>query len=308
VTPISGATWDDFIVVEGPRAPMGDDRDVDLNYVTPGYFATLRTRMVEGRDFGEQDDASAPQVAIVNQALARKFFPGMDPVGKTFRRYQTATTLGKPFLIVGVAGNAKYDTLKEDAPATAYFPLAQVEGSLELCNIEIRTAARPLQLTKAVEQTILGVNQSAAIQFATLAQQVDDSITQERLLATLSGFFGALALLLAMIGFYGVLAYLLLQRRKEIGIRLAMGAQRSAILRLVMRDVAMLLLVGTGAGVAIAWATTRFVQSLLFGLDARDLVTIASSVALLAAVALVASYMPARRAMRVDPMVALRYE
>ncbi len=308
VTPISGGTWDDFIVVDGPNAPAGDDRDVYLNYVTPGYFATLRTRMIEGRDFGEQDNATAPQVAIVNQALARKFYHGMDPVGKTFRRYETATTLGKPFLIVGVTGDAKYDTLREDAPPTAYFTLAQIEGPLELASIEIRTSAQPLRLTKPVEETILGVNKSAAIQFTTLAQQVDDSLTQERLLATLSGFFGGLALLLAMIGFYGVLAYVLLQRRKEIGIRMALGAQRGAILRLVMREAAMLLLAGVAAGLAMTWATTRFVQSLLFDLHARDAGTLALSVALLALVALAATYIPARRAMRVDPMVALRYE
>jgi putative ABC transport system permease protein len=308
VTPLSGGSWDDFIVVDGPHAPTGDDRDVYLNYVTPDYFATLRSRMIEGRDFGEEDNASAPQVAIVNQALARKFYPDADPVGKTFRQYETATVLGKPSMIIGLTDDAKYDTLREDASPTAYFPLAQIKGSLELATMEIRTASRPSQLAKTAAETILAVNKSAAIQFTTLAQQVDDSLTQERLLATLSGFFGALALLLATIGFYGVLAYLLLQRRKEIGIRMAMGAQRGAILWLVMRDVAMLLLAGTAAGVGITWAATRFVQSLLFGLEARDPATIAGSAALLAAVALVACYIPARRAMRVDPMVALRYE
>jgi predicted permease len=308
MTPISGGVRDDFIVVEGPNAPKGDDRDVYMNYVTPDYFATLRSRLIEGRDFNAQDKAGAPQVAIVNQALVRKFYPGMDPVGKTFRQYATATVLGPPFLIVGVTGDAKYDTLREDAPPTAYFPLAQIEGTLERANFEIRTTTRASQLAKPVEATILDVNKSAAIQFTTLAQQVDDSLTQERLLATLSGFFGALALLLAMIGFYGVLAYVFLQRRKEIGIRMALGAQRGAILRLVMRDVAMLLLVGVAAGLAITWATTRFVQSLLFDLPARDVATFALSVALLAAVALVACWIPARRAMRVDPMVALRYE
>jgi putative ABC transport system permease protein len=313
VTPISGGTWDDFIVVDGPNAPAGDDRDVYLNYVTPDYFATLRSRMIEGRDFGEQGNASAPQVAIVNQALARKFYPGMDPVGKTFRRYETATTLGKPFLIVGLTGDAKYGTLREDAAPTAFFPLAQLptgpaRAATERAAMEIRTAGRPLQLTKAVAETILGVNKSAAIQFTTLAQQVDDSLTQERLLATLSGFFGALALLLATIGFYGVLAYLLLQRRKEIGIRMALGAQRAEIVRLVMRDVAMLLLAGAAAGLAITWATTRFVQSLLFDIPARDTATFALSVALIAAAALAACWIPARRAMKIEPMEALRYE
>ncbi|HLJ41133.1 MAG TPA: ABC transporter permease, partial [Candidatus Acidoferrales bacterium] len=237
MTPISGGTRDDFIVVDAPNAPKGDDRDVYLNYVTPDYFATLRSRLIEGRDFNAQDKAGAPQIAIVNQALARKFYGGIDPVGRTFRRYETANTLSKPFLIVGVTGDAKYDTLREDAPPTAYFPLAQTEGTVERPSIEIRTETRAAQFAKPVEGIILGVNKSAAIQFTTLAQQVDDSLTQERLLATLSGFFGALALLLAMIGFYGVLAYLLLQRRKEIGIRMALGAQRGAILRLVMRDV-----------------------------------------------------------------------
>lgn len=178
----------------------------------------------------------------------------------------------------------------------------------ERAAIEIRTAARPSQLASAAEQAILGVNKSAAIQFTTLAQQVDDSLTQERLLAVLSGFFGAVALLLAMIGFYGVLAYLLLQRQKEIGIRLAMGAQKSSILRLVLRDAAVLLLSGAGVGLAITWAATRYVQSLLFDVHARDATTLALSLALIAALALLACYIPARRAVRVDPMVALRYE
>jgi putative ABC transport system permease protein len=209
---------------------------------------------------------------------------------------------------VGVTGDAKYDTLREDAPPTVYFPLAQIQSPAQLANIEIRTGTRASQLTKPVEETILSVNKSAAIQFTTLGQQVDDSLTQERLLATLSGFVGALALLLAMIGFYGVLAYLLLQRRKEISIRMALGAQPGAILRLVTCDVAMLLLAGVAAGLVITWATTRFVQSLLFDLHARDAVTLALSVAVLAVVALVASYLPARRAMRVDPIVALKYE
>ncbi len=153
-----------------------------------------------------------------------------------------------------------------------------------------------------------GVNKSISLNVATFEQQLDDSLTQERLLATLSGFFGGLALLLALIGLYGVLAYLVLQRRQEIGIRMALGAQRGAILRLVVRDVAGLVLIGAVAGAAIAWGTTRFVQSLLFGLQADDPRTFAVGIGLLIVVAIVACYLPARRAMRVDPLVALRHE
>ena len=308
VTPISGRVWDDYIVVEGPKAPQGDDRDVYINYITPDYFKTLRSSLQEGRDFNDLDTLTSPQVVIVNQALARKFYSDSDPVGKTFRRYATSTTLGDTFLIVGVTRDARYETLRDDAPPTAFFPLAQLKTMPERSAMEIRTSARPSLLAPLVEQAILSVNKSAAIQFTTLAQQVDDSLTQERLLAALSGFFGALALLLATIGFYGVLAYLLLQRQKEIGIRIALGAQRGEILRMVMRDVGLLLFSGAAAGLAVTWATTRFVQSLLFDLHARDAATFATSVAILGAFALAASYLPTRRAVRTDPMVALRYE
>ncbi|HTS13073.1 MAG TPA: ABC transporter permease [Candidatus Limnocylindrales bacterium] len=307
-TPVSGHSWDDQIVVEGKNAPTGEDSDVDMNYVAPQYFATLHTRLLEGRDFTEHDVADVPRVAVVNQALARKFFPGADALGKTFRRYATTTTLGDPIEIVGVVQDAKYDSLREDFPPIAYFPFAELPMPLERWGLVIRTTTRPSALARSVEETLTDADKSVAIEFHTLAQQVDDSMVQERLLATLSGFFGALALLLAMIGLYGVLAYLVLQRQKEIGIRMALGAQRSSIVRLVLGDVAILLAVGVAAGVAMSWATARFVQGLLFGLQARDAGTIALGIGLLVAVAMVAAYLPARRATRVDPMRALRYE
>ncbi|HKO04632.1 MAG TPA: ABC transporter permease [Candidatus Acidoferrales bacterium] len=308
VTPVSGSTWDDMVVVEGPNAPTGDDSDVYINDIAPGYFATMRTPLLEGRDFNERDTGEIPRVVIVNQALARKFFPGVDPLGKTIRRYATATTLSEPVEIVGVARDAKYESLREDFPPTAYFPLAELPGGTERSHLLIRTQMPPALMTRAVEQSVAGVNKSISLEFRTLAQQVNDSIVQERMLATLSGFFGALALLLAMIGLYGVLACLVLQRQREIGIRMALGAQRAAIWRLVMRDVGLLLAAGVAAGTGIAWISTRFVQSLLFGLQAHDTATIALGIGLLAAVGFLASYLPARRAMRVDPMVALRHE
>jgi putative ABC transport system permease protein len=309
VTPISHRTWDDEIVVDRPNAPKGLDSDVDMNYVTPGYFATLRSNLLEGRDFSEHDAANAPKVAIVNQALTRKFFGNEDPIGKTFRRYASSSTeLGEPFEIVGLVQDAKYDTLREDFPPTAFFPLEQIPAGLDRVYVESRTAVEPQALAAAIVHAIESVDRSASVVTETLGQQVDDSLAQERLLATLSGFFGALALLLALIGLYGVLAYLVLQRRQEIGIRMALGARGGAILRLVMRDVALLLGAGLLVGISVTWAATRYAQSLLYDLRANDPASLALGACALAIVALVAAYLPARRAMRVDPMVALRHE
>ncbi|MGH9736235.1 MAG: ADOP family duplicated permease [Candidatus Acidiferrales bacterium] len=308
VTPMSNSQWDDFIVVEGKNTPTGDDSDVYMNYVTPGYFQTLRTPLLEGRDFNERDADNTFRAVIINQALARRFFPGVDPIGKTIRRYATSTTLSDPIEVVGIVGNSKYDSLREDFPPIAYFPLAEVPFPVERSSVLIRTATRPSVLASSVAPIVVTLNPSVTVEFNTLAQQVNDSIVQERLLASLSGFFGALALLIAMIGLYGVLAYLVLQRQKEIGIRMALGAQRTSVVWLVLRDVALMLAIGIVAGVGIAWGTGRIIQGLLFGLEAHSIGTIAVSIALLAAVAFLASYLPARRATRVDPMTALRYE
>jgi putative ABC transport system permease protein len=279
-----------------------------MNFITPGYFAALRSRLIAGRDFSDGDTPTAMKVAIVNQSLAKKFYGTANPIGQTFRRYATPTTLGDPFLIVGLTQDAKYGTLRDESPPTAYFPLSQSSGSSQRVAIEVRTAAPPGALEASVQKAVLSVNKSAAIQFTTLKQQVDDSVTQERLLATLSGFFGALALLLATIGLYGVLAYVQLRRQKEIGIRLALGASRSTILSMLIGDAAALLVSGCAVGLVIAWMLTRFVQTLLFHLTARDLGTFAMSAGALATAAVIASFVPAWRAMRVDPMVALRHE
>jgi predicted permease len=308
VAPIGSRTEDDQIIVDDSNAPTGEDAEADINYVSPGYFATLRAPLLEGRDFNERDTGPIPRVLIVNQAFAKKFFPGTDALGKTVRRFATQTTLSEPIEVVGVVRDMKYESLREDFPPIAYFSYAEMPSEAVLSYVLVRTGVRPSALAPAVQQAISEVNKSIALQFRTLAEQVNDSIVPERLLATLSGFFGALALLLAMIGLYGVLAYLVLRRQREIGIRLALGAQRSAILRMIMGDVGRLFLVGAAVGVGITWATTRFAQSLLFGLQAHDVKTIALGIGLLAVVACVASYLPARRAMRVDPAVTLRCE
>ena len=204
--------------------------------------------------------------------------------------------------------DAKYETVREDNSPTAFFPVAQIPELADEQSFELRTGARPSALIPSVQEAISGVSKAIPLEFGTLAEQIDDSLIQERLLATLSTFFGGLALLLAMIGLYGALSYLVAQRQREFGIRMALGAPQNSILSLVMRDVVLVLAGGVTAGVCISLATVGILQKMLFGLAARDTLTLLASIGVLSAVAFLAGYLPARRAMRVDPMVALRYE
>jgi ABC-type antimicrobial peptide transport system permease subunit len=210
--------------------------------------------------------------------------------------------------VVGVVRDSKYESVREEPSPIAFLPVTQIPEVSEEENFALRTGVRPSSLISAVQSAVASVNKEIPLEFHTLAEQVDDSLVQERLLALLSGFFGALALLLAMIGLYGTLSYLVTQRQKEFGIRLALGARRGEILRLVMRDVVAVLAGGVIVGAGISLATTRLLQQLLFGLGPRDVVTMSAAIAVLSVVALIAGYLPARRATKVNPMTALRYE
>src|SRR5208282_3960667 len=276
--------------------------------VSPGYFGTLRMQFVAGRDFNGGDTANSPMVAIIDQTAARRFFPGLDPVGRTFWIDGVAGQPGPPIEVVGVVRNAKYVSLREEIHPTVFFPATQAPDLLVADALELRTALRPTALISAVQAAVASVSPAITLEFHTLAQQVSDSMVQERLLAQLSGFFGSLALLLALIGLYGTVSYLVAQRRREFGIRMALGAEPGSILRLIMRDVFSVVAIGLLAGIAMSLAATRLLQQLLFGIGPRDTVTLVVAVAALSIVALVAGYFPGRRAMRVDPMVALRYE
>ncbi len=308
MTPISGFEWNQIVHTDSPNTPKGDDALVYFNFISPGYFETMRTPLLAGRGFNDHDTKSSSKVAIINQSMARKFFPNMDPLGKYFT---TEADPGKPtpqFQVVGLARDSKYESLREETYSTAFFPITQVPEADSAENFILRTATPPMALASAVQEAVAGVSKAIPLEFTTLAQQVDDSLVQERLLATLSTFFGALALLLAMIGLYGALSYLVAQRQREFGIRMALGAPRDSILRLVMRDVVIVLSGGLAAGACISFAAVGILQKMLFGLAARDTMTLLASIVVLSAVAFFAGYLPARRAMRVDPMVALRYE
>lgn len=307
-TPLSYREWNDIIHNDLPHGPTGDAAVVWFNSISPGYFTALRTPLIAGRFFNADDTQASSPVAIVNEALARRFYPHVNPLGHSFRIEQDRGALGAAITIVGVVRSAKYDALDEADSATAYFPFAQKSaGETTGATFEVRTLTPPTGLIRPAEKAIAQVNSGISLRFATLAGQVADSIVQQRLLALLSSFFGALALALAMIGLYGSFSYLVNRRRAEFGVRLALGAAPATLRRMVMWEVARVLAAGLAAGALLAAVAERFIASLLFA-PSRDGLVLVAAAAVLAGVALAAGYWPARRAGRADPMTALRCE
>jgi putative ABC transport system permease protein len=301
--PIGRGSWNEELDVEGYTPKSRGDVSVLYNSVTPGYFDTLRTPLVMGRDFNQYDTPQSPSVAVVNESFARRYYGFANPVGKRFR-WRPGAKLSAPVEIVGVVKDAKYVSLREKPSPTMFIPEAQV-GPRGFANIEIRADT---DVVPPVKAAIEAVNRDISLQFAMFSVQIEESLVRERLLATLSGFFGGLALLLAIIGLYGVMSYNVARRRNEIGIRMALGAEQSRVLRMVLGEVGVLVFIGLAIGIAAALATTRFVQSFLYGLTPNDPWVLSSAAAVLALVAVVAGYLPARRASRLDPMTALREE
>jgi predicted permease len=308
ISPISGQGWNGWIVTDWSKVLTRHNALAWFNCVSPGYVPTLRMQLVAGRNFISGDTKNSPKVAIVNQTLARRFFPNLNPVGRTFRINDIKGNPGPPIEVVGLVNDAKYESVREEIRPTAFFPATQIPAGFQDETLELRTAIRPSALSAEVQAAIESVNNQIPLGFHTLAEQVSDTMVRERSLALLSGFFGALALLMAMVGLYGSVSFMVTRRQAEFGIRMALGAERGAILRLVMRDVAAILTAGIVAGALISLATTRVLAKLLFGLGARDPVTLAGAIGVLSLVAFIATLIPARRATKVDPMVALRHE
>jgi predicted permease len=308
MTPIGRGQWDTDIDPEGYTPKSKDDTDVWFNRVSPGFFETLRTPILIGRDFSPHDDLAAPPVMIVNESLARRFFGRQSPIGKTI-----ATRAGNPdkrtvYQVIGVVKDAKYAWVNEDSSRTAYLAGAQDPNPWPGVNFGIRSSEPDAALIPAARAAIGQVNRGISLEFHSLETQVDDSLLQPRMVALLSAFFGGLALLLAMIGLYGVTAYGVARRQSEIGIRMALGAQPGSVIWLVLREVAVILIVGTAIGLAASLAAGRLVASLLFGIKAHDAAPLAIAALLLAAATGIAAYLPAHRAARLDPMSALREE
>jgi ABC-type lipoprotein release transport system permease subunit len=265
--------------------------------------------MLRGRDFTDTDRKGAPLVVVVNDAFTRRFFPDREAIGQTivepaFRSIDER----KIYQVVGVVHDAVYRRLREPVPPTMYFPLAQIgDGLVRSAAITIRAGSdRPSALTKSVADAFTQVNSTLSLTFRPLSERISDSLAQERLVAIVSGFFGVLALLLASLGLYGVTAFSVSRRRREIGVRLALGARPSGIVGLVLRRVVWMVSLGIVGGALISiWAST-FVASLLFGVTAHDPVVFVAAAGVLGAVSLVAGWLPARRAARLDPSGILR--
>ena len=274
--------------------------------VGPEYFETVGMTILRGRSFTAQDDENAPKVAVVNETFARYYFGDEDPIG---RRFGIGPGGSSQIEIVGVVKDTKYNSLREPALLTYYIPYFQYAGFWRDTTFQIRTAADPTRIIAAVQQAVREVEANLPLfNVKTLATQVDESLVQERLIGTVSSFFGLLSLLLAAIGLYGVMAYSVSQRTHEIGVRMALGAQRGDVLSMVLTQGMKLVLLGVGLGLAVSLAGTRIIASQLFGITPTDLVTFVGVPFLLLIVAVLACFLPAQRATRVDPLVALRYE
>jgi predicted permease len=277
-----------------------------FNAVTPGYFETVGMTLVEGRSIRDEDTASAPRVAVINQSLARLYFPGGRALGRTME--VAVRSFKSPSVqIVGIVRDAKYNNLRADIKPMFFMPLQQLPRRIR--GIEVRTAEPIAAIGAAVRQAVMEVTPDLMVRrVATLSGQVDRTLAAERMIATLSAAFGAMALLLASIGLYGVLSYGVAQRTGEIGIRMALGATRARVLALVLRQSLAVVAGGILLGTVLAFAATRLIAKLLYGVTPTDAVTIAAAIRFLLAVAGLAAFLPARRASRVDPLVALRYE
>jgi putative ABC transport system permease protein len=308
ILPLSGARTDNLVWAAGE--PRKSAFDTLFNQVGKGYFQTLDTPLVAGRDFGDQDTASSPKVAIVNQQFAMQLGKGPNLVGQQIRRQATAAPFDPEttFEIVGVVKNTKYSNLREKWQPIVYLPIAQTKAPEAYDQVIIHTGLPLADFTPTVRRTVNEVTPGVDVDLQVFKTGIQESLLPERLMATLSGFFGLLAALLTAVGLFGMISFLVARRTHEIGVRMALGAHRGHVLTSVLRETLTLTVVGICVGLPIMFGVTHVIASMLFGVQPYDLRSLGVAVLALFAVSLAAAYIPARRAASVDPMVALREE
>jgi predicted permease len=301
-TPLSGSSWSDIAVPKGQPLPKNDTaRFVGAG---PRFFETMQMRIVAGREFSDRDGAGAPRVAIVDQAFARRYFPNQQPLGQYLSTIMNGEQ--EDLEVVGLAKDANWSGLRRAPAATVYVPYQQLKNVFT--TFEMRTAGSLAQTAAGIRRVLQSRLPDTVIEVRPLSAQVDGTMVQERALATLASAFGVLALVLACVGLYGLQTYTVARRTKEIGVRIALGAERQRIIAMVLKSAVGLVSIGVLIGLPAAWAASRWVRSMLFGLKPADPATTASAMLLLLVAALIAAYLPARRASLIDPAVALRDE
>jgi predicted permease len=302
-----GWEWDNGVTIQGYTPKQGESPDPHMQFCSPRFFETLKIPILLGRDFTPKDVLGAPKVAIVNEKFAKRYFGDQNPLG---RRLGFGIDPGTKtdMEIVGVAGNTKYESMRDEVPDELYVPYEQQDW-VDSMTVYVRTSAPPLSLFDTLRRAVHEVDATVPMyEIRTMDENVQNSLVTERLLATLSVVFGMLATVLAAIGLYGVMAFMVARRTREIGIRMALGAGGGSVVWLVMREVLMLAAAGLGIGLIAALGLTRLVEAQLFGVKPTDILTMLLATAGIAAVVALAGYLPARRATGIDPMRALRFE
>ena len=311
--PISNGNWMSDVAFPTYAPAPKEDMTSILNRVSGHYFETNGVAIVAGRPIAPSDSATSPKVAVINQTLAKRYFPKTDPLGKILHAH--IDSLAGDWQIVGVARDTRFGDPRDTRPfPMVYFPLTQMTGTDRTASvIELRTSANPANSIADVRNAFAAIDPNLPIlHLQTIHEQVDNMMTQDQLISSLTAIFASLALLLAAIGLYGVISYSVIRRQNEIGIRLALGAQTQSVLWLVLRESLLLLLIGLALGLPLTFACTRvaasFLKTQLFNIHATDPATIASAIAVVSAMTIIAAWLPARRATRIDPMQALRYD
>jgi predicted permease len=303
ITPVSGGGWNGFIEAPGYTAKSKRDALSWFNAVSSGYFATLGIPIVSGRDFDASDTPTSEKMAIVSESMARQYFGTTNVVGRTFQTDE-GPALSPPYRIVGVVGSTKYRSLRDSMSAVVYLP-AHESPMDDAVNFTLLSDA-PLRLVPSVKQAIAESSPRISLEFTTLEHQLDESMRLMSATASLAGFFGGLAVVLATIGLYGIMAYTVARRRNEIGVRIALGAGRAHVVRMVLGDVGKIIVVGVIIGLALSSAATKLVTSFIYEVRRNDPATLAGSALVLVLVGLLAAALPAWRASRLDPVAALR--